>query len=219
MRVRCAYNCIMRSYTTVHGAVTAARTSEVARKLPKAKVALRRMALLRRGSPWLRLAVRAGPLAAAAALSSCGLTDCRAANAANPHGLNDAEWYAAQHAHISLGLPLVEEARQGWWHEVTRRLRSNGEDVNACDPRDGTTLLHLACREGRRRLVEELLSLGAALEALRVGEIMLSTRVKVKHDSGAAETTFGALLRNVAARSSTMVLDADLNLYSHDERA
>ena len=159
---------LQQSYDVHHctgSAVTAARTSEVARNLPKAKVALRRMALLRRGSPWLRLAVRAGPLAAAAALSSCGLTDCRAANAANPHGLNDAEWYAAQHAHISLGLPLVEEARQGWWHEVTRRLRTNGEDVNACDPRDGTTLLHLACREGRRRLVEELLSLGAALEA------------------------------------------------------
>ena len=109
-------------------------------------------------------------------------------SAVNPNGLNDAEWYQEQNDHIALGLPLVEEARQGWWHEVTRRLRQNGEDVNSRDPRDGSTLLHMvshaatqklnlaslpvaqlvifllcgqAALDGRRRLVEELLERGA----------------------------------------------------------
>ena len=68
----------------------------------------------------------------------------------------DAEWYEQQNEHIKLRLPLVEEARQGWFHEVTRRLRENGEDVNAAAP-DGATLLHVAAAAGRRKLVEELI--------------------------------------------------------------
>ena len=65
--------------------------------------------------------------------------------------------------HIALGLSLLDEAKQGWWHEVTRRMRS-GEDVQVRDP-GGIGLLHLASRAGRRRLVEELMSLGAAPNA------------------------------------------------------
>ena len=112
---------------------------------------------------------RASALASAAScVSYCALqSHCmkRKASSSNPHGLTDADWYEEQAQHIALGLPLVEEARQGWWHEVTRRLRNNGEDVNTRDPADGSTLLHLASADGRRRLVEELLERGAAAGA------------------------------------------------------
>ena len=107
-----------------------------------------------------RAAIRLGPLAAASSSAAYLHADCKASTI-NPHGLSDAEWYQQQNDHIALGLPLIEEARQGWWHEVTRRLRLNGEDANARDARSGSTLLHLACAEGRRRLVEELLERGA----------------------------------------------------------
>lgn len=76
----------------------------------------------------------------------------------------DAEWYREQDEHIRLQLPLVEEARQGWWHEVTRRIRENGESADACAD-DGTTLLHVAALAGRRKLVEELLARGAGPQA------------------------------------------------------
>lgn len=85
---------------------------------------------------------------------------CLCLSPANPKGLADADWYEEQNAHIALGLPLIEEGKQGWWHEVTRRSR-NGESVNVADA-SGTTLLHLASAAGKRRLVEELLQLGAA---------------------------------------------------------
>ena len=108
---------------------------------------------------------RASSASVAIAAAACTYTTAqsrRRPSSSNPNGLNDADWYNEQHAHIALGLPLVEEARQGWWHEVTRRLRQNGEDANSSDPYDRCTLLHLASAEGRRRLVEELLDLGAA---------------------------------------------------------
>lgn len=97
--------------------------------------------------------------AAAAAVATAATTGCLAAQLHNQKGLPDPEWYEEQNDHIALHLPLVEEARQGWWHEVTRRLRDKnlGEDVNAKCPRSGETLLHLAARAGRRRLCEELL--------------------------------------------------------------
>jgi len=104
----------------------------------------------------------AGAVVAVAARS----VDCKPLkrNGSNPNGLNDPEWYEEQNEHIKLGLPLVEEARQGWWHEVTRRIRQNGEDPNAQDPIDGVSLLHVASQDGRRRLVEELLHRGAAAD-------------------------------------------------------
>ena len=116
---------------------------------------------VRVGRRWLIRAVSTAALASGASTSST----CKPARrtSVNPNGLTDADWYEEQHQHIALGLPLVEEARQGWWHEVTRRLRLNGEDVNSRDPSDGCTLLHLASLEGRRRLVEELLERGAQL--------------------------------------------------------
>jgi ankyrin repeat protein len=99
--------------------------------------------------------------ATAAATVSYKLTcSCSAGPADIGRALTDADWYEKQHAHISLHLPLVEEGRQGWWHEVTRRIRECGESVNSCAA-DGTTLLHHAAIAGRRRLVEELLELGA----------------------------------------------------------
>ena len=76
----------------------------------------------------------------------------------------DAEWYREQDEHIRLQLPLVEEARQGWWHEVTRRIRENGESADASAD-DGTTLLHVAALAGRRKLVEELLARSAGPRA------------------------------------------------------
>lgn len=72
--------------------------------------------------------------------------------------------YREQDEHIRLHLPLVEEARLGWWHEVTRRLRENGESADA-HAADGTTLLHLAAIAGRRKLIEELLAMGATPRA------------------------------------------------------
>ena len=52
---------------------------------------------------------------------------------------NDAEWYAAQHAHQQLGLSLCEEAALGVWNEVTRRHRL-GESVNASAAESATRL-------------------------------------------------------------------------------
>ena len=82
----------------------------------------------------------------------------------NGQGLPDPEWYEQQNAHILLNLPLYEEARQGWWHEVTRRLRdqTRAEDVDGQCPNTGATLLHLAAGAGRRRLVEELIAVYGA---------------------------------------------------------
>ena len=94
--------------------------------------------------------------------SSIPVARClRKTNGVNPNGLSDPDWYEEQHQHIALGLPLIEEAKQGWWHEVTRRLRQNSEDANSSDTSNGCTLLHLASAAGRRRLVEELLDFGA----------------------------------------------------------
>lgn len=104
-----------------------------------------------------RLLSRLAPACAAIAGTS-SVVGCIAASH-NPNGLPDPEWYEEQHAHILLNLPLYEEARQGWWHEVTRRLRDKnlGEDANSKCPRSGESLLHFAARAGRRRLCEELM--------------------------------------------------------------
>lgn len=87
----------------------------------------------------------------------------------NPNGLPDPEWYAQQNAHILLHLSLVEEARQRWWHEVTRRLRDKnaGEDVDEQCAKTGESLLHVAALAGRRKLVEELLEMHGAAGTLR----------------------------------------------------
>jgi ankyrin repeat protein len=129
--------------------------------------------------------------ASAVAAASVGLStaECKTPrrNTSNPNGLNDADWYQEQAEHIALNLPLVEEAKQGWWHEVTRRLRQNGEDANARDPSDGVTLLHLASACGRRRLVEELLTLGAVHDARDVrGRTPLHYAAEVGNESVAA---------------------------------
>jgi ankyrin repeat protein len=102
--------------------------------------------------------------ASAAAATTVTAAGCLAGQLHNPKGLPDPEWYEEQNAHIALNLSLVEEAKQGWWHEVTRRLRDKnlGEDVNAKCPRNGESLLHLAARAGRRRLCEELLCVHGA---------------------------------------------------------
>lgn len=112
-------------------------------------------------------AVRARPHLAAAAVataSTAAFTRCRHGPPDPSQAVSDQEWYRRQDAHIRLGLPLVEEARQGWWHEVTRRIRDNGESVDA-RAADGTTVLHVAAKAGRRRLCEELLRRGAAAHA------------------------------------------------------
>ncbi|KAL1522058.1 hypothetical protein AB1Y20_021702 [Prymnesium parvum] len=81
----------------------------------------------------------------------------------NSSQARDARWYREQAEHVALGLSLVDEARAGWWHEVTRRYRQ-GEAVDLADA-GGVTVLHLAAKAGRRRIVEELLSRGAAYTA------------------------------------------------------
>eukprot|EP00908_Phaeocystis_cordata_P000628 Transcript_10691.p2 GENE.Transcript_10691~~Transcript_10691.p2 ORF type:complete len:231 (-),score=28.32 Transcript_10691:492-1184(-) len=72
----------------------------------------------------------------------------------------DARWYRELAEHQALGLSVVEDAKLGVWHEVTRRLRDGLSDPNEADEA-GVTLLHIAARAGRRRLVEELLERGA----------------------------------------------------------
>jgi len=103
---------------------------------------------------------------AASALAIASTATTAACKHGSPQLGGDAEWYRAQDEHIKLRLPLVEEARQGWWYEVIRRLRDNGESALASCPRDGSTLLHLAAMAGKRRLVEELLNLGASPTAV-----------------------------------------------------
>ena len=85
----------------------------------------------------LRYALRAA--APAATVAGAALCDSR-------H--NDADWYAAQHAHQQLGLSLCEEAALGVWNEVTRRYRL-GESVNASADREGRTVLHHAAMAGK----------------------------------------------------------------------
>jgi len=99
----------------------------------------------------------------AAALASAACADGRTSHTfrrTTPLVGGDAEWYREQDEHRRLNLPLVEEARLGWWHEVTRRVRENGESADA-RATDGTSLLHVAAQAGRRKLVEELLVRGA----------------------------------------------------------
>lgn len=104
--------------------------------------------------PSRRLAAAGAAAAAAAYSGPSSVVQCIIADPSQ--ALTDAEWYNQQDAHIKLNLPLVEEARQGWWHEVTRRLRL-GESVLSRGSSDGSTLLHLAALSGRRKLCEELL--------------------------------------------------------------
>ena len=115
-----------------------------------------------------RLASSAASIAAASAHCSLA-SSCEQRPNHNPAGLPDPEWYEQQNAHILLRLSLVEEARQRWWHEVTRRLRDKnaGEDVDEQCPKSGETLLHIAAAAGKRKLVEELLETHGATCTLR----------------------------------------------------
>jgi hypothetical protein len=98
-----------------------------------------------------RMAVRCVLIRAASvgvvASFACGVTATRT----RCESLSDAEWYKQQAEHIALKLSIIEEAKAGWWHEVTRRYRA-GEPINETDSR-GTTLLHLAALSNKRRKV------------------------------------------------------------------
>ena len=127
----------------------------------------------------LRYALRAA--APAATVAGAALCDSR-------H--NDADWYAAQHAHQQLGLSLCEEAALGVWNEVTRRYRL-GESVNASADREGRTVLHHAAMAGKRLIVEELVAHGAQSKPDRLGRTPLHSAALAGHASVA--TTLIAL--------------------------
>lgn len=99
----------------------------------------------------------------------------------NSSQANDARWYKEQAEHIALRLSLVDEAKAGWWHEVTRRYRQ-GEAVDQSDS-EGNTLLHLAAKHGKRRIVEELVSLGAPYRRDMQGRTPLLSAASSGHSS------------------------------------
>ena len=93
----------------------------------------------------------------------------------------DAKWYREQAEHIALGLSLIEEAKAGWWHEVTRRYRQ-GEALDLVDE-SGITLLHLAAKAGKRRILEEMLSFGATYARDKRGSTPLLSAAASGHAS------------------------------------
>lgn len=132
--------------------------------------------------PMLVMLRRALPRLTAAALCGSSASLCIGAQAGGTH--SDAEWYAQQNEHRLLGLSLVQEAKVGWWHEVVRRYRL-GEGVDGADS-DGQTLLHFACKAGKRRIVEDLLALGATPAPDRLGRTPLHSAAVAGHVSVAA---------------------------------
>jgi len=121
---------------------------------------------------------RAAAVALAHGASSAPCAPC--ALSENP----DARFFREQHEHRLRGLTLVDEARGQWWHEVTRRMR-DGEGVNTADAQ-GVTVLHLAAKHGKRRLVEELLMRGATPTADASGRGPLGWAAAGGHASVAA---------------------------------
>lgn len=122
-----------------------------------------------------RLAGRAAIAALAHRMSS-------APTALSEH--SDARFFREQHEHRALGLSLAEEAKGGWWHEVTRRAR-DGEAINAADAH-GATALHYAARAGKRKLVEELVALGARSSPDEAGRGPLGWAAAAGHASVAS---------------------------------
>ena len=113
---------------------------------------------------------------------------------------NDMHWYREQAEHIALGLSMVDEAKAGWWHEVTRRYRQ-GEALDSTDSH-GSTLLHLAAKAGKRRIVEELISLGASYMRDHLGRTPLLIAAISGHTS-VATTLLDAALADINEADSS----------------
>jgi hypothetical protein len=159
-------------------------------------------------------AVHARRLASGAALAAFAHRMSSGPAAQSEH--SDARFFREQHEHRALGLSLAEEAKGGWWHEVTRRSR-DGEAINAADAH-GATALHYAARAGKRRLVEELIALGARCSADEAGRGPLGWAAAAGHASvvstllgmGAADVNeadrHGATALHLAAQQGHLAL-------------